>query len=146
MLSRTIGEIKVGDLAGITKVVTEYDGYGACGDRGNTSRIDLGHSRAGAAGTASPRRLAPGTLVSSFIYNALGTHLLGPGSQQVHQTCYPLKPVYIGDRITTTVEVVHKDEVENMVWLRTICTNQGGKLVARGKAILLLPGQKTATA
>jgi len=147
MLSRTIGEIKVGDSAGITTVVTEYDGHGPCGSRGNPGRIDLGlYSREGVTGAASPRRLAPGTLVSSFIYNALGTHLLGPGSQQVHQTYYPLKPVYIGDRITTTVEVVHKDEVKNMVWLRTLCTNQGGKLVARGKAVLLLRGHNTATA
>jgi len=147
MLSRTIGEIKVGDLAGITTLVTEYDGYAACGEQGNLGRIDLSsYSREDFTGTASPRRMAPGTLVSSFIYNALGTHLLGPGSQQVHQTCYPLKPVYIGDRITTTVEVVHKDEIKNMVWLSTLCTNQGGKLVARGKAVLLLAGHKTATA
>ncbi|NMC27979.1 MAG: enoyl-CoA hydratase [Syntrophomonadaceae bacterium] len=146
MLSRTIGEIKVGDWAGITEVVTEYDGYGSRSDRGNSGKIELGLSCAGVTGTASPRRMAPGTLMSSFIYNALGTHLLGPGSQQVHQTCYPLRPVYIGDKITTTVEVVHKDEVKNMVWLRTVCTNQGGKLVARGRAVLLLPGHKTATA
>jgi 3-hydroxybutyryl-CoA dehydratase len=49
------------------------------------------------------------------------------------------RPAYIGDTVTVTVEVAEKKEKLNMCTLKYYVTNQEGKTVVKGKAIVLPP-------
>jgi 3-hydroxybutyryl-CoA dehydratase len=77
--------------------------------------------------------------VSSFISAVLGVVFPGPGAIYLSQTSNFRAPVYLGDTITATVEIVHIREDKPVVTFSTTCTNQDGQLVVDGQAVLLCP-------
>ena len=50
-----------------------------------------------------------------------------------------LAPVYFGDTITATVEVIQVIEEKNRVILKTTCKNQDGVVVLDGEAVTVAP-------
>lgn len=135
MLGKTIEEISIGDTADFTKSVSGYDIYSFAGVTGdfNPAHIDSEF----ASGTEFGKTIAHGILSIGFISNVLGTQLPGPGCITVNMECDFKKPVFIGDTITATVEVIKKDEAKNRAWLHTFCTNQRGELVVDGEAVMM---------
>jgi 3-hydroxybutyryl-CoA dehydratase len=87
------------------------------------------------------QRVAHGSLVASFISAVLGNDLPGPGSIYLGQTLKFLAPVHIGDTITASVEVITVREDKRLVTLRTDCTNQEGKAVITGEAVVKYMGE-----
>ncbi len=140
MLGKTVQEINIGETASFTKTVTEYDVYSIAGVTGdfNPAHIDSEF----ASETSFGKRIAHGILSIGFISTVLGTQLPGPGSIYIHQSCDFKRPIFIGDTITSTVEVTKKDEERNRVWLHTYCKNQRHELVVDGEAIMMPPRKR----
>jgi len=140
MLGKTVQEINIGETASFTKTVTEYDVYSIAGVTGdfNPAHIDSEF----ASETSFGKRIAHGILSIGFISTVLGTLLPGPGSIYIHQSCDFKRPIFIGDTITSTVEVTKKDEERNRVWLHTYCKNQKHELVVDGEAIMMPPRKR----
>lgn len=136
-MGKTVQEMNIGDTASFTKSVTDYDVYSMAGITGdfNPAHINTLY----AVETPFKERIAHGVLSVSLISGVLGTQLPGPGVILIGQVCDFKRPVYVGDTITATVEVVRKDEARNRVWLRTYCTNQRGELVMDGEAEMRPP-------
>lgn len=141
MLGKTVQEINIGETASFTKTVTEYDVYSIAGVTGdfNPAHIDSEF----ASETSFGKRIAHGILSIGFISTVLGTLLPGPGSIYIHQSCDFKRPIFIGDTITSTVEVTKKDEERNRVWLHTYCKNQKQELVVDGEAIMMPPRKRS---
>lgn len=135
MLGKTIDEINVGDTADFTKSVTGYDIYSFAAVTGdfNPAHVNTEY----ASETAFGKTIAHGILSIGFISNVLGTQLPGPGSITVGMECDFKKPVFIGDTITASVEVIKKDKARNRVWLHTNCINQRGEIVVEGMAKMM---------
>lgn len=140
MLGKTVQEINIGETASFTKTVTEYDVYSIAGVTGdfNPAHIDSEF----ASETSFGKRIAHGILSIGFISTVLGTLLPGPGSIYIHQSCDFKRPIFIGDTITSIVEVTKKDEERNRVWLHTYCKNQKHELVVDGEAIMMPPRKR----
>lgn len=137
MNSKTIHELKVGDAAEFSKTISEFDIYqfaGVCGDF-NPAHLDEEY----ASKTFFKTRIAHGMLTASFISTLIGTQLPGPGSIYMGQNLKFLAPVRIGDTITARVEVVEIMKEKNRVRLQTTCTNQNGKKVIDGDALVSTP-------
>jgi len=83
-------------------------------------------------------RIAHGMLTASFIGNTVGMRLPGPGTIILGQTLSFKRPVRIGDTITATAEVVKKEEKNQHITLKTVCTNQNDETVLEGEAIVTL--------
>jgi 3-hydroxybutyryl-CoA dehydratase len=49
-----------------------------------------------------------------------------------------LGPVRIGDTITAKVEIANLNDEKRRITLRTLCTNQDGKTVLDGEALVTL--------
>ena len=133
----TIEEMKVGDSASFTKTVTETDIYlyaGVSGDF-NPAHINQVEAEQGMFG----KRIAHGMLSAGFISAVLGTKLPGPGTIYMGQELRFTKPVYIGDTITATVTVAELIPEKNRAILDTVCTNQNGDVVIKGKATVMPP-------
>jgi 3-hydroxybutyryl-CoA dehydratase len=79
-------------------------------------------------------------LVAGVISAALGMVLPGPGAIYLSQTLKFLRPVYPGDTVTATLEVIAIREDKGIVTLRTTCTNQAGVPVVDGEAVVLVGG------
>jgi 3-hydroxybutyryl-CoA dehydratase len=77
-------------------------------------------------------------LVAGHISPVLGTLLPGPGTIYLNQTLSFKAPVYVGDRITARVTIVHVRDDKPVITLKTSCTNQDGTLVIEGEAVVLV--------
>jgi len=135
MVGKTCKEINIGDKDNFTKTISEADVYMFAGVTGDFNPVHINSEFA--QGTVFGKRIAHGMLSLGFISNVLGTQLPGPGAIYIKQECRFLKPVFIGDTITATVEVTRMEEEKNRVWLRTYCTNQKQEVVVDGEALMM---------
>lgn len=133
----TISEMKVGDSASFTKTVSEHDVYTYAGVSGdfNPAHVNEVEAQKGMFG----KRIAHGMLSAGFISTVLGTQLPGPGTIYMGQELRFTKPVFFGDTITATVTVAELIPEKNRAILDTVCTNQNGDVVIKGKATVMLP-------
>ena len=133
----TINEMKIGDSASFTKTVSETDVYLFAGISGdfNPAHVNQVEAEKGMFG----KRIAHGMLSAGFISAVLGTLLPGPGTIYMGQELRFTKPVAIGDTITATATVAEMIIEKNRVILDTVCTNQNGEIVIKGKATVMPP-------
>ena len=133
----TISEMKLGDSASFTKTVSEHDVYSYAGVSGdfNPAHVNEVEAQKGMFG----KRIAHGMLSAGFISTVLGTQLPGPGTIYMGQELRFTKPVFFGDTITATVTVAELIPEKNRAILDTVCTNQNGEVVIKGKATVMPP-------
>ena len=133
----TINEMKIGDSASFTKTVSETDVYLFAGISGdfNPAHVNQTEAEKGIFG----KRIAHGMLSAGFISAVLGTLLPGPGTIYMGQELRFTKPVAIGDTITATATVAEMIIEKNRVILDTVCANQNGEIVIKGKATVMPP-------
>jgi len=91
-----------------------------------------------ASTTRFKRRIVHGILVSGLISAVLGNKLPGPGVIYLQQNLSFKRPVYIDDLITASVEVTNIRTDKPIITLKTNCTNEKGKIVIEGEAVLLM--------
>lgn len=128
--------LAVGQRATLSRTMTQadIDAFAALtGDR-NPLHLDDAFARRSRFG----RPVAHGILVAGVISAALGMDLPGPGTIYLGQTLRFLRPVYPGDTVTATVEVIAIGEDKGIVTLRTTCSNQAGQPVVEGEAVVLV--------
>ena len=133
----TISEMKLGDSASFTKTVSEHDVYTYAGVSGdfNPAHVNEVEAQKGMFG----KRIAHGMLSAGFISTVLGTQLPGPGTIYMGQELRFTKPVFFGDTITATVTVAELIPEKNRAILDTVCTNQNGEVVIKGKPTVMRP-------
>jgi len=103
---------------------------------GDTNPVHLDDEYA--AGTRFGRRIAHGMIAAGLISATLANELPGPGTVYLNQTLKFKLPVYPGDTVTATVEVLSVRPDKPIVTLSTVCTNQDGKVVLEGEAVVLV--------
>ena len=133
----TVDELTVGQKASFSKTVSETDVYLFAGISGDFNPAHI--NQAYAETTAFKTRIAHGMLSAGFISTVLGNHLPGPGTIYMAQSLTFLAPVAIGDTITATAEVIEIMMEKKRVRLKTVCTNQDGKEVLTGEALVSPP-------
>ena len=88
------------------------------------------------------KRVVHGCFSSALISSVIGMKLPGPGALYVSQTSNFRKPVFLGDTLTATVEVVEKITKKqgalNFLKLRTVVNNQDGLVVTDGEALVMV--------
>ena len=129
-------QVQVGQKAFLTKTISEADIYLFAGITGDLNPLHVNEEYAKT--TIFKERIAHGILTAGLISAVLGTRLPGPGAVYLSQTLRFTAPVRFGDTITACVEVVEKIDEKRRIRLKTVCTNQKGKLVIEGEAVLLL--------
>ena len=93
-----------------------------------------------AAGTRFGKRIAHGMLTASVISALVAGDF--PGSIYLSQTLSFKAPVYLGDSVTATAELIQFRERSRVATFKTTCRNQDGQLVIEGEAVVLIPEQK----
>ena len=133
----TIDQLKVGQQASFSKTVAESDVYLFAGISGDFNPAHI--NQAYAEQTAFKTRIAHGMLAAGFISTVLGNQLPGPGTIYISQSLNFLAPVAIGDTITAMAEVVELNMDKKRARLKTVCTNQDGREVLVGEALVSPP-------
>ncbi|MBX3065736.1 MAG: MaoC family dehydratase [Anaerolineae bacterium] len=104
---------------------------------GDNNSIHL--DEAFAATTRFGKRIAHGLLTAGLISAVLANDLPGPGTIYMGQTLQFKAPVYIGDVITASVELIAYRETRRIATFKTLCVNQDGVTVLEGEATVLAP-------
>ncbi len=91
-----------------------------------------------AAQTPFKERIAHGMLSAGYISAVIGNDLPGPGAIYVSQTLSFRRPVKLGARVTTRVEIVALDGEKARATLACVCSVDG-KAVLEGEAIIMVP-------
>jgi 3-hydroxybutyryl-CoA dehydrogenase len=129
---KSVHEMKVGDSAQISKIITEEIVNEFARVTGDTNPVHT--DPAYAEKTMFKGRIAHGIYSLGLFSTILGNILPGYGTIYLSQDVKFLAPVRIGDTITARVEIVELVPERNRVKFKTTCTNQDGKLVVDGVA------------
>lgn len=127
-------DIKIGDTAKVIHTITENDiqSFGALSGDYNPVHFNEEWAKT----TLFKGRIAHGLLTAASISTAIGMYLPGAGTIYLGQAMRFLRPVRIGDTITTLVEVVEKLDEKKHIRLKTTCMNQEEKVVLDGEALV----------
>lgn len=138
--NKTFSEIEVGQQFSLSKTLTEADIQAFAAVSGDTNPAHL--DPVFASQSVMKQVVGHGMWTGSIISTILGTRFPGPGTIYLRQTFQFIKPVYVGDTVTATVEVLSKDHEKGTVQLASRVVNQKGKTVLDGEALVLAPTAK----
>lgn len=133
---RTRESLRVGDKGSFTKTVTDQDVFDFADASGDHNPLHIDDEYA--ARSTFGRRVAHGILTAGIISSVLGGEIPGLGTIFVELHIRFLKPVFINDTVTATATVIETINPER-VRLMVACTNQDGRDVAIGNAVVIPP-------
>lgn len=129
--------LSVGMSASRTRRVTSEDIELFARVSGDTNPVHLDADYA--ANTQFGKRIAHGMFSVSIISAILGNDLPGHGTIYLGQDVKFKAPVYLDDEVTVTVECVKYREDKRIATFKTTATNQDGKLLLEGEAVVIAP-------
>ena len=127
-------DLKVGDKASVSKIFTDEDVH----DFSNLSldKNPIHIDQSSAEKSVFGKRIVHGMLVASLFSGLLGMKIPGAGSIYLGQSLSFTAPIFIGDKVTATVEVIKIRPDKPIVTLRTFCVNSDGVVVIEGEAVV----------
>lgn len=126
-------ELGVGDSVTFSKTLSDADVRAFARASGDTSRLHL--DSAYAKNSRFGERIVHGTLVLGVVSAALARL---PGlTIYISQDVSYLRPVPVGERVTSTCEVV-EDVGDDRYRLTTVVTDEGDEVVVDGEAVVLV--------
>lgn len=129
-------EIEVGMNVSYSQTITDTDIKEFAGISGDRNPVHLNEEYA--ENSRYKKRIAHGLMTASYFSALFGTKIPGEGCVYVSQSLQFKRPVYIGDTVTATVEVISVDLLKRRVFFRTICKVKN-KVVTDGEAELFVP-------
>lgn len=113
---------RIGDRASISNVFEERDvlKFAEVSKDRNPIHLDPAMAEKSIFG----RRVVHGMLVASLFSGLLGVYLPGEGNIYLGQSLNFKAPVFFGDQITATVEIMEIREEKSIAKLRTYAINQ----------------------
>jgi phosphotransacetylase/acyl dehydratase len=138
--NRTFDEIAIGDSASLQRRLTAADItlFATVSGDVNPAHVDP----AFAADDMFHHVIAHGMWGAGLISAVLGTRLPGPGTIYLSQGLKFTAPVALDDTVTATVTVLTRDPQRRRLTLDCRCTNQDGKVVISGEALVIAPRDK----
>lgn len=126
--------LKVGNRASLSKAFTEEDVLQFANISADTNPIHLDKNFA--ADSVFGQRVVHGMLIASLFSALVGVKLPGEGTIYLGQSLNFKAPVFIGEQVTASVEIVKIREDKPIVTLRTLCINSEGQTVVDGEAVV----------
>ena len=126
----TFDNLACGQKAGFTKTITQADlsHFIAITADVNPLHVDATFAER----TFFKKPIAHGMLSASLFSNVVGMLLPGTGAVYRSQTLEFLRPVYIGDTITASLEITRIDPDNEIIEMQARIVNQKGDTVIKG--------------
>jgi len=136
---KRMADLLLGQKAYFTKTITESDVYLFAGITGDFNPIHVDEEYAKT--TQFGQRIAHGFLTASLVQHCT-SELTTPGGVSLNYNFDMKAPVFFGDTITASAEVIHKREDKPVVTLKILCVKQDGTVCVEGKAIIYMVRDK----
>jgi 3-hydroxybutyryl-CoA dehydratase len=136
---KTFADLAVGMTVSIENTVSEQDviDFARVSGDHNPLHMDEEYART----TQFKCRIAHGALTASYISAILGNDLPGPGAVFMELNLKFVRPVRIGDKVTSTAEVIEMVERGYRVRLG-VKGEVDGKICMKGDALVMVPSGK----
>ncbi|MBY0540222.1 MAG: MaoC family dehydratase [Campylobacterales bacterium] len=131
-----IEKIEVGMTASYSQTITDSDIKTFSELSGDRNPVHLDELYA--AESRYKKRIAHGLMTASYFSALFGTKIPGEGCVYVSQTLNFKRPVYIGDTVIATVEVIDINLDKKRVFFKTTCKVKN-KIVTDGEAEIFIP-------
>lgn len=129
-------QLKIGDKDSYVRVVEDQDVRMFAEVSGDHNPVHLDEEFA--KKSMFGRRIAHGMISAGYISTVLGEKIPGEGTIYLGQTLSFRKPVYLGDTITTTAELIEVVNPDKGIYkFKTTCVNQNGEVVTLGEATVM---------
>jgi phosphotransacetylase/acyl dehydratase len=138
--NKTFDELTIGDHAELKRTLKHEDIalFAIMSGDVNPAHVDEDYAKSDMFHHVIAHGMWGGALISAV----LGTELPGPGTIYLNQNFSFRAPVNLGDEVTTRVTVTAKSDKHHHVTLDCICSNQDGKTVIEGQALVIAPSEK----
>jgi acyl dehydratase len=127
-------DMKVGEKAFMSKVFSEEDVIKYSEVSSDTNPVHL--DEICASSTVFGKRIVHGMFVSSLFSALIGNEIPGNGSIYLAQTLNFKAPVFIGEQVTASVEIIDLREDKPIVTLRTLCVDHQERVLIEGEAVI----------
>ena len=133
---KTFADLAVGMTVSIENTVSEQDVIDFARVSGDYNPLHMDEEYA--SSTPFKGRIAHGALSASYISAILGNDLPGPGAVFVELNLKFVRPVRIGDTVTSSAEVI--EMVERGFRVRLAVKGEvNGKTCMKGEALVMVP-------
>lgn len=139
MTEKHMCDLEIGQKATFTKTLTEADITLFAGLTGDFNRIHVDEEYA--KSTQYGERIVHGFLVASLVQPCM-SELTTPGGVSLNYNFDMRAPVFIGDTITASAEIVKKREDKPIVTLKIQCTKQDNTICISGEALIYMLSDK----
>lgn len=133
---RTFADLAIGMSVSIENTVSEQDVIDFARVSGDYNPLHMDEDYAKT--TQFKGRIAHGALSASYISAILGNDLPGPGAVFMELNLKFVRPVRIGDTVTSSAEVIEMVERGHRVRL-AVKGEVDGKIVMKGEALVMVP-------
>ena len=133
---RTFADLAIGMSVSIENTVSEQDVIDFARVSGDYNPLHMDEDYAKT--TQFKGRIAHGALSASYISAILGNDLPGPGAVFMELNLKFVRPVRIGDMVTSSAEVIEMVERGSRVRL-AVKGEVDGKIVMKGEALVMVP-------
>ena len=127
-------KLKIGDRASIIKRFVDEDIliFSELSNDKNPIHLDSNF----ASKTNFGRKIVHGMLIASLFSGLLGEKMPGKGTIYLGQTITFIKPVFINETVTASVEIKYIRKDKPIYTLKTICETKLNGIVVDGEAIV----------
>ena len=127
-------KLKIGDRASIIKRFVDEDIliFSELSNDKNPIHLDSNF----ASKTNFGRKIVHGMLIASLFSGLLGEKLPGKGTIYLGQTITFIKPVFINEEVTASVEIKYIRKDKPIYTLKTICETNLNGIVVKGEAVV----------
>jgi len=132
-------DLAIGRKATFTKTIAESDVYLFAGLTADFNRIHVDEEYAKT--TPYGQRIAHGFLIASLVQPCT-SQLTTPGGVSLNYNFDMKAPVFIGDTVTSSAEIIKKREDKPVVTLRIQCIKQDGTVCIDGEAVVYMISDK----
>ncbi|MBD3274782.1 MAG: enoyl-CoA hydratase [Candidatus Marinimicrobia bacterium] len=139
MKEKQMRDLEIGQKATFIKTLTEADITLFAGITGDFNRIHVDQEYANS--TQYGKRIAHGFLVASLVQPCM-SELTTPGGVSMNYNFNMKAPVFIGDTITASAEIIKKREDKPIVTLKIQCLKQDNTVCISGEALIYMVSDK----
>ena len=139
MNEKHMSDLEIGAKATFVKTLTDADITLFAGLTGDFNRIHVDEEYA--KSTQYGKRIAHGFLVASLVQPCM-SELTTPGGVSMNYNFDMKAPVFIGDTITASAEIIKKREDKPIVTLKIQCTKQDNTTCISGEALIYMVSDK----
>lgn len=134
-----LSKFKLGEKSSFTKTFNQEEviAYAKSSMDENPVHFDKEYARK----TYFKKPIVHGLFVASLFGGLLGSRLPGKGTIHLGQDLKFIQPVFVGEKVTASIEIIHIREDKPIITFRCILVKEDTSVAIEGNAVVIYKGE-----